>query len=143
MDVNYIDTEPNYHITKEYGFANENLKIEDLTELFATCYTVKKKGSKEPEEIYAFTTDCDQAFKRFKLLPYTKCFMKRIFTDDDELIRLAIEGTKPKVTADQLEDLTPIDIRERLAMFRDEDEDGNTVLDLSIKTADGPDEIEC
>lgn len=135
MNVEYLETEPEFWVVREYGENNEDLKVEDLTEVFAVCYTVKKKGKKEPEEIYTFTTDFEQAFKRFKLLPNTKCFLKRFLTDDEVLIKLAVDGTKPKYS---MEDLTDEDkevsLKEIIDQFRDEDEEGNPVYETSVQT---------
>lgn len=125
----FLDTEGEPYVTKSYGDNNEELTEDKLTEVFVICYTVKKKGVPEPEEVYSFTTDFDQAFKRFKLLPNTKAFLKRFMTDDDELIRLAIEGTKVKPT---IEEYDGIEIKEILDKFRDEDENGNPIYESDI-----------
>lgn len=134
----YIDTEGEPFVTKSYGENNENLKESDLTEIFVVCYTIKKKGQKEPEEVYSFTTDFDQAFKRFKLLPNTKCFLKRFMTDDDELIRLAKDGTKPKPVEGEYEGA---DLKEILDKFRDEDEEGNPIYETEIKQSDPSEQV--
>ncbi len=127
-----MNTEAEPYVTKEYGNNNEDLNESDLTEVFVVCYTVKKKGQLEPEEIYSFTTDFDQAYKRFKLLPNTKAYLKRFLTDNDALIQLAVEGTKPKPEegADEGADLKSI-----LNTFRDEDETGNPIYNLNIESS--------
>ena len=96
MQHPYIETFPEKLITKEYPLDKE-LTAEDLVEVFVIVYTIEVKG-RDPEEVYTFTTDFDQAYKRLKILPNASGFLKRIFTDSDELIRLAKEGTKPKIT---------------------------------------------
>ena len=131
MNIDYLETDASYYLTKDYGVGNESLKIEDLTEVFTIVYTLKKKGSNALDEVYSFTTDFEQAFKRFKLLPHTKCLLKRIFTDDATLINLAKEGTKLKAEQlgydkEELEELAKTyDVKEILDRFRDEDDDGN------------------
>jgi hypothetical protein len=96
MNFPYLETDPEKLLTKEYPL-DKDLTIEDLTEVFVIVYTIEVKG-RDPEEVYTFTTDFDQAYKRLKILPNGSGFLKRLFTDSDELIRLAKEGTKPKVT---------------------------------------------
>ena len=110
MQHSYIETEPEKLITKEYSL-DKDITEEDLTEVFVIVYTIEVKG-RDPEEVYTFTTDFEQAYKRLKILPNASGFLKRIFTDSDELIRLAKEGTKPKVTdlADKLEGASLEDI---------------------------------
>lgn len=141
MEVELLETEPEFWIKNSYGVANENLKVDDLKEVFVICYTIKKKGkSNEPEEIYSFTTDFDQAFKRFKLLPHRKCLLKRFMTDDEELIKLAVEGTKPKPDVDEFEG---VEIKDILDRFRDEDDEGKPIYDTSLKTEENIEEPRC
>ena len=135
MDVEYLECEPEFWVVREYGENNEDLKVEDLTEVFAVCYVVKKKGKKEPEEIYTFTNDFDQAFKRFKLLPNTKCFLKRFLTDDEVLIKLAEDGTKPKYSNEDLTDEDKeISLKEIIDQFRDEDEEGKPIYETEVQS---------
>jgi hypothetical protein len=146
MDINYLETDASYYLTKDYGVGNENLKIEALTEVFTVVYTLKKKGSLEPEEVYSFTTDFEQAFKRFKLLPHTKCLLKRVFTDDDTLIKLAIDGTKLKAEQlgydkDELDKLaSEYDVKEILDRFRDEDDNGKPVYNTGFTAKEADEE---
>jgi hypothetical protein len=141
MDIEFMETDPEFWVVKEYGNNNEDLKVEDLTEIYSICYSVKKKGKKEPEEIYTFTTDFEQAFKRFKLLPHTKCFLKRFLTDDENLITLARDGTKPKINIEDLTDeQKEISLKEILQEYRDEDEEGNPILDIGAKTREPTEE---
>jgi hypothetical protein len=132
--VENIEGEAELLVTKEYGPDNCDLTVEQLTEVFVVIYTYLKKGVKEPVEIYTFTTDFDQAFKRFKLLPACKCLLKRFLTDDEALIDLAIKGTKPKVEmTDELntEEMT-VQIKEIMDRFNDDEVDrgGITVREL-------------
>ena len=133
--VENIEGEAELLVTKEYGPDNCDLTVEQLTEVFVVIYTYLKKGVKEPVEIYTFTTDFDQAFKRFKLLPACKCLLKRFLTDDEGLIDLAVKGTKPKVEmTDELntEDMT-VQIKEIMDRFSDDgvDRGGITVRELT------------
>ena len=118
FNVENIQGDAKLLVTKEYGPDNEDLTAEMLTEVFVVVYTYLKKGVKEPAEVYTFTTDFDQALKRFKLLPACKCLLVRFLTDDDNLIGLAVTGTKPKV---ELNDETnAIDLKEILDRFSDD-----------------------
>ena len=133
--VENIEGEAELLVTKEYGPDNCDLTVEQLTEVFVVIYTYLKRGVKEPVEIYTFTTDFDQAFKRFKLLPACKCLLKRFLTDDEGLIELAVKGTKPKVEmTDELntEDMT-VQIKEIMDRFSDDgvDRGGITVRELT------------
>ena len=96
MNPEYLETDPETWLTKDYP-NDDDLIVDNLTEVYIVIYTLERKG-KEPDEIYTFTTDFEQAYKRFKLLPNTQGLLKRILTDDEALIQLAKEGTKPKVT---------------------------------------------
>jgi hypothetical protein len=137
-----METDPEFWIIGDYGENNEELIVEKLTEIFSVCYTIKKKGKKEPEEIYTFTTDFEQAFKRFKLLPHTKCFLKRFLTDDPNLIKLAQDGTKPKINIDDLTDeQKAISLGEILDTFRDEDDEGNAIREIGFKVKEANEEI--
>ena len=122
-------------VTKEYGVDNVDLTVDKLTEIFVIVYTYLKKGSKEPVEVYTFTTDFDQALKRFKLLPSCKCLLKRFLTDDDNLCELAHSGTKPKVVmTDELNNSeTTVQIKEIMDRFNDDDVErsGITIRELT------------
>lgn len=87
-----IDTDTNLWLVKDYGIDDEP-KLDDLKEVFVVVYRVKRKIKDQTEEIYSFTTSFEQAFKRFKLLPSACVFLKRYFTDDEKLIKLAEDGT--------------------------------------------------
>jgi len=98
MNIELLETEPTPYLVKEYP-NDDDLQTEKLTEVYIVVYTMERKG-RDPEEYYTFTTDFEQAYKRFKLLPNTQGLLKRLLTDDDTLIKLAIEGTRPKVSDD-------------------------------------------
>lgn len=135
FNVQNISGEADLLVVKEYGHDNENLTVEMLTEVFVVVYTYLKRGVKEPTEIYTFTTDFEQALKRFKLLPACKCLLKRFLTDDENLIELAITGTKPKVemTDDLNSEATSVQIKEIMDRFNDDDVDrtGITIRELN------------
>ena len=120
MNIEYLDTEPTLYVKKEYGVDNEDLTIDQLTEVYVIVYTYKKKGVQEVQEVYTFTTDFDQALKRFKLLPHTKALLKRILTDDEELIKLAVDGTKDKIDESDLSKHEGISMEDLLGPYRDE-----------------------
>ena len=120
MNIEYLDTEPTLYVKKEYGVDNEDLTIDQLTEVYVIVYTYKKKGVHEVQEVYTFTTDFDQALKRFKLLPHTKALLKRILTDDEELIKLAVDGTKDKIDESDLSKHEGISMEDLLGPYRDE-----------------------
>ena len=129
----HIEMNPELLIVKEYGPDNEELSVEKLTEVFCVVYTYKKKGVKEPEEVFTFTTDFEQAMKRFKLLPNKKALVKRFLTDDEGLIKLAVEGTKPKVEmSDELNtEEHRVEIKEILDNFNPEEPTGITCRELT------------
>ena len=135
FNVQNISGEADLLVVKEYGPENENLTVEMLTEVFVVVYTYLKRGVKEPTEIYTFTTDFDQALKRFKLLPACKCLLKRFLTDDENLIELAISGTKPKVEMTDLlnNEATSVQIKEIMDRYNDDDVDrtGITIRELN------------
>lgn len=95
MNRDLLDVTPDTWITGEYPI-DHDMDINTLTELYVVVYKIERKG-RDDEEIYTFTTDFEQAYKRFKLLPNTQGYLKRIFTDDATLIGIAQEGTKPKI----------------------------------------------
>lgn len=126
------------YVTKEYGPDNVDLTVEQLTELFVIVYTYLKKGHTEPVEVYTFTTDFDQALKRFKLLPACKCLLKRFLTDDDNLINLAVSGTKPKV--EMSDDLNTSDVsvqlKEIMNRYNDDDVDRSSITVRELTDAE-------
>lgn len=129
----HIEMDAELLITKEYGIDNEELTVDNLTEVFCVVYTYIKKGVKEPEEVFSFTTDFEQAMKRFKLLPNKKALVKRFLTDDEGLIKLAVDGTKPKVEmSDELNtEECRVSIKEILDNFNPDEPTGITCRELT------------
>lgn len=82
--------EPYLLLVKEY---DEKPKTEDLTEVFAIIYVIDLPKWKMKEETdgveYVFFTSLEKAWKRFKYEGPRRSILKRIFTDNDELIELA------------------------------------------------------
>ena len=132
LEPNHIEMEAEFLVTKEYGPDNIELSVDKLTEVFCVVYTYCKKGQKEPEEVFSFTTDFEQAMKRFKLLPNKKALVKRFLTDDDGLIKLAVDGTKPKVEmSDELNtEEYRVEIKEILDNFNPDEPKGITYREL-------------
>lgn len=129
----HIEMDPEFLVTKEYGIDNIELTVDKLTEVFCVVYTYIIKGKKEPEEVFSFTTDFEQALKRFKLLPNKKAMLKRFLTDDEALIKLAVDGTKPKVEMSDeynTEEYT-VSIREILDNFNPDEPKGVTCRELT------------
>ena len=133
LEPNHIEMEAEFLVTKEYGPDNIELSVDKLTEVFCVVYTYCKKGQKEPEEVFSFTTDFEQAMKRFKLLPNKKALVKRFLTDDDGLIKLGIDGTKPKVEmSNELNtEEYRVEIKEILDNFNPEEPKGVTCRELT------------
>ena len=82
--------DPYILLVKEY---EEPPKNTDLTEVFVIVYSLDLPAWKIKEETdgveYVFFTSFEKAFKRFKIEGPKKSLMKRIFTDNDELIEVA------------------------------------------------------
>jgi hypothetical protein len=82
--------EPYYLIVKEY---EGKPKPEDLTEVFTVVYAHELPKWQIKEESdgveYVFFTSLEKAWKRFKIEGPKRALIKRIFTDNDELIELA------------------------------------------------------
>jgi hypothetical protein len=131
FNVENIQGDAKFLVTKEYGPDNEDLIVEMLVEVFVVVYTYLKKGVTDPVEVYTFTTDFEQALKRYKLLPACKCLLVRFLTDDDNLIAMAVMGTKPKV--ELTDENNSVDIKEILDRFSDDgvDRTGITCRELT------------
>ena len=93
MNHDYLDTSPTPYLTGDYDDTEPD--VNTLTEVYIVLYTLERKGQ-EPKEIYSFTTIFSQAYKRFKMLPNSTAFLKRVLTDNQALIKLAKDGTKPE-----------------------------------------------
>jgi hypothetical protein len=108
--------EPYLLLVKEY---DEKPDPKDLAEVFAIIYAYEVPQWKIKEETdgieYVFFTSFDKAYKRYKYEGPRRSLMKRIFTDNEELIELAkkndaIEGVEEVEESDKLEDIkTPED----------------------------------
>ncbi len=107
MDHKYLELDPMPFLVKEYE--NDEPDTNALVEVYIVVYTLERKG-KEPQEIYSFTCDFEQAYKRYKLLPHTRALLKRVLTDDENLIRLGRDGTRPKANNDSCSE--PVDTAE-------------------------------
>lgn len=108
--------EPYLLLVKEY---DEKPDPKDLTEVFAVIYAYEIPQWKIKEEYdgveYVFFTSFDKAYKRYKYEGPRRSLLKRIFTDNEELIELAkrndnIQGVEEVEESDKLEDIkTPED----------------------------------
>jgi len=82
--------EPYLLLVKEY---EEKPDPRDLCEVFAIIYAYELPKWQVKEESdgveYVFFTSFDKAYKRFKYEGPRRSIMKRIFTDNEELIELA------------------------------------------------------
>lgn len=95
--------EPYYLIVKDY---DEKPKQEDLTEVFAIIYAYDLPKWKIKEETdgveYVFFTSLEKAWKRFKYEGPKRSLMKRIFTDNEELIELARTNDNVEIPLESL-----------------------------------------
>ena len=95
--------EPYYLIVKEY---EEKPKPEDLTEVFTIVYAhdiPKWKIKEETDGVeYVFFTSLEKAWKRFKYEGPKRSLMKRIFTDNEELIELARRNDNVEIPLESL-----------------------------------------
>lgn len=127
MENEYIVSDPVYMISETTD--RNTVTCDDLDEIYCTIYKVKSRiPGEEPVEMYAFTTKFDQAFKRFKLLPHRSCTLIRILTDRDELIKLAVEGTKNTYNDSDLDEET----KEFLSQIKFSDIYGGVVNEKNI-----------
>jgi hypothetical protein len=99
--------EPYYLLVKEY---EDTPKIEDLTEIFVIVYAFELPKWKVKEETdgveYVFFTSLEKAWKRFKYEGPRKALMKRILTDNDELIELARRNDNIELKEESIEENT-------------------------------------
>jgi hypothetical protein len=111
--------EPYLLLVKEY---EEKPDPRDLCEVFAIIYAYELPNWQIKEESdgveYVFFTSFDKAYKRFKYEGPRRSIMKRIFTDNEELIELArrndnIQGIEDVEETEKLENIkTPEDKKE-------------------------------
>lgn len=127
MQNEYIVSDPVYLISDTTD--KNTVSSDDLTEIYCTIYRVKSRiPGEEPTEMYAFTTKFDQAFKRFKLLPHRSCTLIRILTDREDMIKLAVDGTKRTYNDDDLDEET----KEYLSNIKFSDIYGGVVNEKNI-----------
>jgi hypothetical protein len=97
--------EPYYLIVKEY---EEKPKPEDLTEVFTIVYAYdipKWQIKQETDGVeYVFFTSLDKAWKRFKYEGPRRALMKRILTDNEELIELARRNDSIEIKEESVEE---------------------------------------
>jgi hypothetical protein len=117
--------EPYYLIVKEY---EEKPKVEDLTEVFTIVYTHELPNWKIKEETdgveYVFFTSLEKAWKRFKYEGPRRALMKRILTDNEELIELARRNDNIEIP------LEPLNI-ETASTVESPKDDGSTLPKIS------------
>jgi len=111
--------EPYLLLVKEY---EEKPDPRDLCEVFVIVYAYELPNWKIKEESdgveYVFFTSFDKAYKRFKYEGPRRSILKRIFTDNEELIELArrndnIQGIEDVEETEKLENIkTPEDKKE-------------------------------
>jgi hypothetical protein len=113
MSKDFCETEkPEYVLTKEYTVKPDD---SDLTEMFIVVYKLDLANwEKEKEEDclrYIFFCNLEKAFKRFKLFGPGRAMLKRIFTDNEELIKLgkASDDVKVELQEDELEQIKATD----------------------------------
>ena len=113
MSKDFCETEkPEYVLTKEYTVKPDD---GDLTEMFIVVYKLDLANwEKEKEEDclrYIFFCNLEKAFKRFKLFGPGRAMLKRIFTDNEELIKLgkASDDIKVELQEDDLEQIKATD----------------------------------
>jgi hypothetical protein len=117
---------PEYVLTKEY---TDKPNDDDLTEMFIVVYKIDLANwEKEKEEDclrYIFFCDLEKAFKRFKLFGPGRAMLKRIFTDNEELIKLgrASDSIKVELQEDELHQIKATD-----SEVNNEDSDGEGAI---------------
>lgn len=124
MENEFIHAEPKYYLKE--GTNDEELKVDDLDEVYCVAYKVKSKlAGADDKEMYSFTTKFEQAFKRFKLFPHGYATLIRILTNDENVSELAIKGT----TNPYKEDEIPEEIMEVLKNLKFSDLYGAAISD--------------
>ena len=117
--------EPYLLLVKEY---EEKPDPRDLCEVFAIIYAYELPNWQIKEESdgveYVFFTSFDKAYKRFKYEGPRRSIMKRIFTDNEELIELARRNDNIK----GIEDVEETEKLENIKTPEDKKEDSNETL---------------
>jgi hypothetical protein len=82
------ELEPSFYLVDD-----SKTNIDDLTEVFIVIYKEDMGMFREPKENYIFFSDFKTAFNRHKMIGSTQSLIKRVFTDDEKLIKLAQMNT--------------------------------------------------
>jgi len=130
MNNDYLHTEPTLYLTKEYDEENP-VDPDKLREVFCVAYkvAVNKPGVKD-KDIYTFTTLFDQAFKRYKLLPYGKVTLMRFLTDDENLYQIALNGNAKQwkeedITEEMSDQISLLKMSDICGTIKEVPEEGN------------------
>jgi hypothetical protein len=104
MSIDLCQTEdPHYILIKEYA---DKPNIDDLQEMFVVVYVMDLPNWQIKEETdgveYVFFTSLDKAFKRFKAEGPRRALLKRVFTDNDELIELGKKNDNIEVPEEEV-----------------------------------------
>lgn len=98
--------EPYYMLVKEY---ETKPNVDDLVEVFAVIYVLdlpKWEVKNETDGVeYVFFTSLEKAFKRFKIEGQRKSILKRILTDNEELVELARRNDNVEIPEDDGEEV--------------------------------------
>lgn len=98
--------DPYYMLVKEY---ETKPNIDDLIEVFAVIYVLdlpKWEVKNETDGVeYVFFTSLEKAFKRFKVEGPRKSILKRIYTDNEELVELARRNDNVEIPEDDGEEV--------------------------------------
>jgi len=98
--------DPYYMLVKEY---ETKPNVDDLIEVFAVIYVLdlpKWEVKNETDGVeYVFFTSLEKAFKRFKVEGPRKSILKRILTDNEELVELARRNDNVEIPEDDGEEV--------------------------------------
>jgi hypothetical protein len=93
-------------LVKEY---ETKPNVDDLIEVFAVIYVLdlpKWEVKNETDGVeYVFFTSLEKAFKRFKVEGPRKSILKRILTDNEELVELARRNDNVEIPEDDGEEV--------------------------------------
>ena len=84
MSASNTELEPSFYLIDD-----SKTNMEDLTEIFVVVYKEDRGVFLEPKENYIFFNDFKPAYHRFKMIGQSHALIKRIFTDDEKIIKLA------------------------------------------------------
>lgn len=98
--------DPYYMLVKEY---ETKPNPDDLIEVFAVIYVLDLPKWQVKEETdgveYVFFTSLEKAFKRFKVEGPRRSILKRILTDNEELVELAKRNDNVEIPEDDGEEV--------------------------------------